>query len=483
MNDDRENKWAMEEFDSVDLADKRLDRRLTTICESLADSPESLISQACDDWAETKAAYRFFDNERVKADEIMRAHSLKTVARSDSHETILAIQDTSYLVYTSHAKTTGLGEISMKKGRNVDKIYSKGLVMHTCMAVTTEGLPLGILNQSIFARKPNDKTSKISRDIVPVKEKESYRWIDSLTRTERSRGNAKIVTVCDREADFYDFLSAADELGSSILVRANVDRAVNKKSRYAEKGVLKLWEFMDTVATSGTYEVEVATRSNGKHCKEREARTATLQLKFGSFELNPPRNNVRHRKGKLPDLAMHAVHVVETNPPEGVEPIEWMLLTNLPVESLDQARQMVRWYSLRWRIEMFFKVLKSGFKVLDCRLRDAKRLERYITVASIVAWRMLMLTYLARMEPELPCSRVLHECEWKALYLKVNRGKPLPEKIPSFKEAIACIAKLGGFLGRKSDGPPGMIVIWRGWKRLSDLSEMWCLNNEYNTCG
>ena len=479
--DDRS--WAMEEFEAVDLADRRLNRRLVKISESMARSPESPISQACGDWAETKAAYRFFGNEQVQAEEIMKAHSQKTVSRCEPHEVVLAIQDTSYLVYTSHRKTKGLGEISIKKGKNVERIPSRGLVMHACMAVTTEGLPLGLLNQSIFAREPKGVSEKASRDAAPVEEKESYRWIDSLRKAKRARGQARMVTVCDREADFYDFLLSSERLDASILVRANVNRDVNKKSKYAEKGVAKLWGLMESRPVEDAFEVEVSLKSSDKHGAEREARTAKLELRYGSFKLNAPRNHIKGRGERLPDLPMSAVYVIEPSPPEGVEAIEWMLLTDLSIESSEEARRIVRWYSLRWRIEMFFKALKSGFKVLECRLGNARRLERYITVMSIIAWRMLMLTYLARERPSLPCDRVLDRSEWIPLYAKSNKGKAVPEMAPSINEAVAWIARLGGHLGRKGDGPPGMITIWRGWKRLADLSQGWCLSKGYNTCG
>jgi hypothetical protein len=184
--------WAADEFVDVDLGDKRLDSRLVKLCDSFSDAPESPINQACDDWHETKAAYRFFRNGKADVDRIMDAHRAKTAARAVGHETILAIQDTSYLVYTHHPKTEGPGEISLKKGSNKDKIYSRGLVMHTCLAVTDKGTPLGLLDQKVFARKlrpDHERRSmggKYIQDVLPVEEKESYRWIEALEATCKS---------------------------------------------------------------------------------------------------------------------------------------------------------------------------------------------------------------------------------------------------------------------------------------------------------
>ncbi len=175
---------------------------------------------------------------------------------------------------------------------------------------------------------------------------------------------------------------------------------------------------------------------------------------------------------------MCAIYALEMDPPKGEEPVEWMLLSNQLVTDLDEAIERVRWYSLRWRIEMFFKVLKSGFRVEACRLGTADRLKRYLTVMSIVAWRLFMITLVARVNPSLCCSELLSEQEWVILAAKSSRSGCPPAKPPSIAEAVIWIAKLGGYLARKGDGPPGTIVLWRGWKRLMDLAEGWRLANQ-----
>lgn len=480
MKDEYQNSWAAEEFEDVSLGDKRLDARLVKLCDRFSDAPESPINQACADWAETKAAYRFFQNQNVEVSDILAAHCRKTAQRARQHKVVLALQDTSYFVYTSHPKTDGLGKMSLKKGKNVSKIYSNGLVMHTCLAVTTEGLPLGLLNQKIFSRKlRSERTRKAKsyrpQDHLPVEEKESYRWLEALTGAKEVMGDTGIVTVCDREADLYDFFKLSNQIGSPVLVRANADRTINRNSRYAEKGVAKLWAHMSQQPETGSYTIEIPQRSKAKHCKGREARSATLTVRFSSFRLNPPRNNIKHGEEHLPDIDMNAVYVLETDPPEAEESIEWMLLTNLPVTSFDEAYQKVQWYSLRWRIEMYFKVLKSGFQVEACRLGHAERLARYLTVMSIVAWRLFMITLIARTDPDTPCSTLLADGEWHVLFRKVNKGKAVPKKVPKTGDVVIWVARLGGYLARKSDGPPGTITLWRGWKRLADLTEGWNL--------
>jgi hypothetical protein len=312
MKNNNKSSWAAEEFAEVKLGDKRLDARLVKLCDRFSDAPESPINQACLDWAETKAAYRFFQNKKIQVDNMLAAHRDKTAQRAKEHKTILAIQDTSYFVYTNHPKTEGLGKMSMKKGKNVKKIYSNGLIMHTCLAVTTKGLPLGLLDQKIFTRELREKDSKKVKPHanLPIEEKESYRWIESLENTKEVTGAARVITVCDREADLYDFFLRSHQIGAPALVRANADRTINRKSRYAEKNVEKLWEHMRKQSDAGSYVLEIAKRSKTKHTKERKARTAIVSVRFGSFTLNPPRNNIRHSTEKLLDIEMCAVYVL-----------------------------------------------------------------------------------------------------------------------------------------------------------------------------
>ena len=328
MKGEHEASWAGEEFADVNLADKRLDARLITLCDRFSDAPESPINQACTDWAETKAAYRFFQNENVEVGDILAAHRCKTVKRASKHKTVLAIQDTSYFVYTSHPKTEGLGKSSLKKGKRVKEIDCNGLVMHTCLAVTTEGLPLGLLDQKIFSRKLHPQKMRSDKNCrphehLPVEEKESYRWLETLAHTQEAMGVPEVVTVCDREADLYDFFRLSDQIGCPVLVRAKANRVINRKSRYAEKSGVKLWEHMSQQPESGSYTIDIPRRSKTKHCKEREARTATVIVRFGSFRLNPPRNRRKHGNEHLPDIDFNAVYAREINTPDCEEPVEW----------------------------------------------------------------------------------------------------------------------------------------------------------------
>jgi hypothetical protein len=467
--------WALSEFGKVDFCDKRLSTRLLKLAGSFAESPESPINQACADWSATKAAYRFFQNDRVLESKILAAHVARTVERSNKYDTILAIQDTCYISYKNHKKTKGLGIIASRIRSHATNFRTPGLVMHTAFAITTEGLPLGLLDQKINSRLliPEELKAlkKKSHNIaLSIEEKESIRWIESLKKSNHlGLENTRVVTLCDREGDIYDLFEVACRKRYSVLTRAHHDRVVNKKSTYSGKGGQRLWDVAKSFICKGEIKVTIPARN------DKAARTALLEIRFGSFIMNPPKNNIKRRTEKLPNLKLNLVYVLEKNSPVGEEPIEWMLLSNIPICSFEEAVEKVKWYGLRWRIEVFHKVLKSGLRVEECRLGTADRLIRYLTVMSVIAWRIFFIALLAREDPNTPCTRLFAEEEWKVLYSKIHSTKTYPSFPPTIKEAVRWVSQLGGFLGRKNDGEPGPMVLWRGWKRLFDLTEGWNL--------
>jgi hypothetical protein len=250
-------------------------------------------------------------------------------------------------MYSHHPKTSGLSMITPLHGRSESGIYSKGLIMHTCLAVTTEGTPLGLLDQSIELR--TDVTGE-RKDDIPIEEKESYKWLKSMNKSVEPMDNTQVVTICDREADIYEFIELSRKLGTNVLIRANADRSINKRSMYTRKDTERLWSYMDQQTVCGSYYVDVQETKNKRTKNGHDARIAHVEVKYGNFTLNSP----RRFSSSSPDIPMYAVYVIEKDPPENVEPLEWMLITNLPVESFDDACEKIRWYKLRWRIEMFF---------------------------------------------------------------------------------------------------------------------------------
>lgn len=463
--------WAEKEFEMVNLGDDRLNQRLKKIGQQIIDSPQSHINQACGDWSDTKAAYRFFQNDNVKYQDIIKAHAQMTKERADQEETILAIQDTTYYNYTHHPKTEGLGLLSRFKGKHKDEILTTGLSMHTTLGITTEGLPLGILDQNIFSRKELSKErkelKKKSHNIaLPIEEKESIRWLDSMRRTAAlfEQKNKKIVTIADREADIYDLFLLADRLKTNLLVRASQNRKINKTAIHSYISGEMLWDFMKKQKLQGTIQVRVPKK------EAQLERLAICNLKFGKINVLPTRHYRGSKEGNL-NLDIYAILISEKQPPKGCEGIEWMLLTNIPVLTFEEAVEKMKWYCLRWRIEVYFKVIKSGFKVEDCRLKSSERLIRYLAVVSVVAWRVYWLTLVSRTTPNIPALIFLNDFDWKILFAKFNPNKKIPKHPPSMKQITVWIARLGGFLARKGDREPGITHIWLGLNKFANMIE------------
>lgn len=452
--------WCHEEFANIDLKDARLDSRCQTLAEAMSAQPNVPINQACEDWADTKAAYRFFDNAKVSSERILSPHIQRTVERMGKHPLVLAVQDTSFLNYTHHPKTKGAGAIGTKKQKQ------SGFVMHSTLALTAEGLPLGLLNQAIWPR-PVDQPSKTSAECSrqPIEEKESYKWIQAFQKTiDLPLDETETLTICDREADIYEMFALAKEEKAKLLVRASFDRALIDESER------KLRAKVQKSPQAGSLKVAVP------QSKTQPKRDAILSVRYTSVTLKPP---WRPNKKKLPVVTLNAVFIREDNPPDNVEePIEWLLLTNWCVDCFADAVQIVKWYRCRWQIEVFHKILKSGCVIEECRLETAERLYPFIALKSIIAWRLHWMTYVNRHEPDAPCTVILAEHEWQALYMRVHRTSTLPTQSPTVYEAVRWIGQLGGFLGRKNDGEPGITVIWRGWQRLQDIATTWYLVRE-----
>jgi hypothetical protein len=464
--------WSETEFFSADLGDERLKRRLSVISEKFSHSPLSPINNACGNWAETKAAYRFFSNEKVNYQEITKSHIESTKERCQEYFVVLAIQDTSYFNYSHHPKTKGLCTLSRKKGRYKDEVVTQGLVMHSAFVVGTDGLPLGIADQKIYSRsqpetKLGSKKKKTEKTRRPTEEKDGFRWIETLENTcSNLQGvSSRIVTVCDREADIFDLFLRAKQLEAPFVVRGHYNRTVNKESSFSDNGV-KLWDLLKKQPVQTNITILVPKQKNMAQ------RFANCEVKYSPFVMHIPKD---YREGKYlknpENLNLCAIYVSEINCPENVEAIEWMLITNIAVPNLKEALEIIEWYCLRWRIETWHKVLKSGLQVEECRLSTADRLVRYLAVMSIVAWRIFWVTLIARVSPDASVSIFLSGTEWKLLATKFSRSSKEKLEEPTLEQAIRWIAQLGGFMARKGDKQPGITHIWRGLQKFAAMLE------------
>ena len=376
------------------------------------------------------------------------------------HKRVLAIQDTSFLNYTHHPKTEKLGEIGNKTQNQ------RGFGMHSTLAVTEKGVPLGLLTQDFFTRpigEPAHRPEELAK--LPIEEKESYHWLQAFEQTlALAPDDVEVITVCDREADIYEMFVLAQKEEASLLVRASS----NRKLLDEETG--KLWPAVEQQPIAGNLTVDITGNS------ERKARTANVSVRYTSVELKP---HWRPNQLKLPPVTLNAILVREEHPsPDVDDPIEWLLLTNTPVDSFEDAERVIQWYCTRWQIELFHKVLKSGCNVEECRLKTAPRLQNFIALMSIVAWRLHWMTFIQCAQPDSPCTTVLTTIEWQALYMRIHKSHKLPDNPPSVRQAVRWIAQLGGFLARKSDGEPGITAVWRGWQRLQDIASTLYLVNQ-----
>jgi hypothetical protein len=364
-------------------------------------------------------------------------------------EVVLANQDTSYLNYSKHKATTGLGPIGDKRSN------PQGLVMHSTFAVTPKGLPLGVLTLKIYARDGHLDPKQSEKRAI--EEKESYRWIETLPQV---KGIPNLVMQGDRENDIYESLVEAEKLNVKYNLRSCTDRKIDSEEQAIFQAFLHT--FLMNSPARGEIEIELPE----------EKRKARMEIKYERVEILPPKRITRSKKAK--GVLCWIVQISEIDVPAGNQAVCWNLLTNVPVETINDAIERIAWYKRRWAIEEFHKILKSGCTVEKCRLETAERLTRYITLFAVIAWRIFWMVHIARTDPNAPAEVALTNSEIGALKSLKRFEELLPtKKTLNVKKAMTAIACLGGYLNRKNDPPPGPTVLWRGWQRLSAMDELY----------
>ncbi len=455
--------WAVEEFGGAVLGDARRTARLIQLASVLGSQPAASLPQATDDPAMLKAAYRFFSTSSIEAEAIVASHVHATYRRMQAVPLVLAVQDTCLLDDRHVPATEGLGPLASPT--------QHGLLMHSTLALTPEHVPLGLLAQQIWTRDPDvhrEHDHKTDPDVHrehdhktrPLVEKERQKWLTSLQAAIAARmacPATRIVSVGDREADVYDLFLVERPDGVDLLVRAAQNRKVEGPERY-------LWKAMATAPVAATVTVQVGER--GAH----PARLADLTVRWRTVTIHPPNHRAKER---LATVTAWAVWAVERTPPPGAEPVEWLLLTTVAVTTTEEALERLAWDAVRWGIEVWHKVLKSGCQIEQRQLRTATRLTRCVTFSSVIAWRVVSATMLARAVPDVPCTVLLDDAEWQGRYCRIHRVAIAPTNPPSLRQAVRWIAQLGGFQGRRGDGEPGITVMWQGFQRLLDIAEMY----------
>lgn len=427
--------WAAEEFETLDLGDRRLNRRAVLLAERLAAQPTASIPAACGGWAETQAAYRLLADDDIEWADILAPHLACTQQRMAAHPVVLCIQDTTELDFNGQA-IAGLGPLSFEAQR--------GLYLHPTYAVSREREPLGVLDAWMWAREPKGPDG--TRGGI----NESVRWIEGYERIAEQAAAlpaTRLVYVADREADILALMGRAHALGcpADWLLRAQHNRALPEGD--------KLWARVAGGEVLGEIRFTLPSRQGHK------ARPVRQQVRAARVKL---------RAGAGKTLEVTCVIAREIEAPAGVTPIEWRLLTNREAATFEAASELIDWYRARWEIELFFHVFKNGCKVEALQLATMARLERALTLFMVVAWRIARLMRLGRAGPELEAELVFERDEWEAAFI-LNKRRP-PKTPPALNEVLRLVATLGGFLGRKGDGEPGVKTIWLGLQRVMDFA-------------
>ena len=453
--------WSEREVNLGAFKDARLGSRFVEILRCLSDRMGGTIPLACQDWASTKAAYRFLSNPRVEEGDILSGHFDATRSRyAATQGTVLLLQDTTEFTYQRRNPHDVGFTKSVNSGRDSEGRLRHhavcGILLHSSLAVTTDGLPLGLAAVKFWNRDKFKGTAQLKRKInptrVPIEAKESIRWLDNLRQSLALLGQPeRCVHVGDRESDIYELYCLAKELGTHFVVRTVVDRL-------AGNGGHTVKSEMATAESAGTHVIELRGEDDA-------IERVTLDIHYKRIHVLPPIG----KQKRYPSLDLTIIHAVELAPPPGRKPILWKLVTDLEVASREEAIEKIQWYAMRWKIEVFHKILKSGCRAEDAKLRTADRLANLMAVFCIVSWRVLWTSMIARVSPEADPQIALTPAEIAILDRLVGDAgnrRAMPGTLLLY---LTKLARLGGYLARMSDPPPGNTVIWRGLRRLADI--------------
>lgn len=462
--------WVARQYRTLALPDARLEKRLLTVAQTLAAKPHDSINQACDNWAGAKGAYRFVENEAVTPHALIQPLTDAAAREAAAHGAVISVQDTTALSFPRARQAKGLGPVN-------DCAEARGMLVHPALALRPDGAPLGLLDLQYWCRDPHatqggDAARKASR---PIEEKESAKWLRGIAAARRAleanvaeAQRPRLIHVFDREGDIHEVFDLVTAGGDGAVIRCGQDRRVvtgNGRQTLAHTAIA-------AAPVLGRAVIEVP-RKQGQ-----AKRQAMVEIRACNLTLIPP---LKHRAGakRRRAVALRLVQVAEVNPPRGLkEPLHWLLWTTEPVATMAQALEIVGLYKLRWKIEEFNLVLKSGCRIEDLQFETAERLAKVVALYAPVAVRILQLRAWSRLEPEAPCTLVLTNEQWRALWTYIHRRRPSRHTAPpSIKQATLWIGRLGGHLGRKSDGMPGVRTLWRGWRDLDLLVTMFILGD------
>lgn len=448
---EKQGSQPKQDFESVDFGDKRLNKRLQESIENFTRNAEKSILGAEEKRSGAKAFYRLLSNERFDMEKMSDAVNTATVSRMKGTNTVLLIEDTTDINLNGHKKTEELGYSSE---------HVRGVKVHSCIAVTPEGLPLGLVAQH-YDTRPEAKINpaKGKKPARPIEEKESYRWLTMLDEsTIYIPEEIHVITVCDREGDFYELYAQAQELGEDFVIRVVHDRITETNE--------KILSQIRRTKAAGQVTVNIPRNSRTKI----PAHEADMEVAYCTVNIKKPMNVTDN---SLPNsLTMNIVRITEINTNGEREPIEWILATNLQIKSADDAIVTVEYYVQRWKIERFHYVLKSGCNAEKIQQRTYEKIKPMLLIYSVIAMFIMTVTYIGRVLPDTKCSIFFDTEEWQILYRIIHKTKTPPSEPYSMADAVSYLGQLGSYKRAPSDGPPGLKSIWAGLYKLFEYMEL-----------
>jgi hypothetical protein len=467
--------WVIEEVNAADFGDKRLNARFSIVLSQLGQQPTASIPTACGGYAEMMAAYRFFENDKVDFDTVLAPHIESTRERIAAQPVALMVADTTETDVTRpHQQVRGAGPL--------DAGSRRGAELHLMHVFTPDGTPLGTVQAFTWVRDDHAVSlTRAQRATIPIEDKESVRWVNSMrqAREEAKRcPGTQIVCVADSEADIYELIAEAMAEPRTVdwIVRSCQDRALVDPAREETMAPQHLRAALLAAPVLFTQTIDVRGRAAKTSCEDRRrrqprrSRSAEVEVRAARVTLRAPWRPDRI----LPDLSVNAILAREINPPADDVPVEWILLTNLHIDTVEQVRENIQYYCGRWMIELFFRTLKSGCRVEKRRFEQIDRVLSCLAVYLIVAWRTLYVCRLGRSLPEISCEAVFEPAEWKSVYQVLHHQSP-PKQPPSLHEMVRMVAQLGGYMNQKWSDEPGPQAVWIGLQRMSDMARCWDL--------
>ena len=491
--------WVAEEFGSIDLHDRRLDERLKRSVSALAKIGES-VPDSCLGAGELKGMYRMVDNDKVGFEQILEQHQRSTIKRCLETKCVYLLSDTTEVDLTKpQIVVDGAGPIGTGK--------RQGFYFHPSYAVSEDGIPLGLVDHVIWTRDPEtlkvpSKERAARRFAACLSEKESCRWLEIQQNNEqlaRSAPDSHFIMVADSEADMGDLFCECDDFPANfdLIIRGcSNHRLVNAKS-IGESSIAgelsenskKLDDALRAAPIRFEKTIDVPARPESKHAyntkkktarhQKRSSHTALLSIRTIEVTLVGAR---RPGGGFLADSRINVVELYEENPPEGDEPVRWVLFTTLPIGTQADVCKIIDGYTKRWLVEVYFKTLKSGLNIEGMQYRTLKRYLAAFAMLVVVGWRVEYLKMAAREDPDAPCDKYFDAKEWVPIVTFVNQKKTDPKSPPTMNQFVLMIAKLGGYINKKQQGPPGARTLWRGLKRTDAIVQAFQVFTDL-TCG